>query len=174
MARPGAPLSREEKLVNLIKNHTMIFMGMFEEAFSTLAEKMTAMMAEGTAALADAIAQGVPPDSTDNAKKLREEIPPEVREEVRTLFSEIREEMASQWPKDASLFTRYVASPAFDRGIQIVESYDFHRPRLTERLSDEVLASYVFLLQSGDEELGRMFRELSEWQSGLPKPPWAQ
>jgi hypothetical protein len=66
-----------------------------------------------------------------------------------------------------------VASAAFDKGIQIVEKYDFGRPKLTEKLTDEVLASYVFLLQSGDKALGKMFEELADWQSGLPKPPWA-
>ena len=54
-----------------------------------------------------------------------------------------------------------------------MESHDFGRPKLTEELSDEVLASYVFLVQSGNAEIAKMFKELSEWQSGLPKPPWA-
>jgi hypothetical protein len=71
------------------------------------------------------------------------------------------------------VFKQYISSPAFDRGIEIVEAYDFGRPRLTEKLSDEALASYVFLVQSGNTEIGRMFKELAEWQSGLPEPPWA-
>ena len=36
-----------------------------------------------------------------------------------------------------------------------------------------VLASYVFLLLSGDKELGRMFKEIDGWKAGLPEPPWA-
>ncbi len=178
MVDRGGLLARDEKLENLIMNHSMIFMGMFEEAFSTLADKMTEALAMGTAAMADALAQGMPPSSSRSGaaragKKITAEISPEVRAQIGRLFSGIREEIASQWPKNASVFKQYISSRAFDRGIKIVEKYDFGRPRLTEKLSDEVLASYVFLLQSGDKELGRMFKELAEWQAGLPKPPWS-
>ena len=40
-------------------------------------------------------------------------------------------------------------------------------------MADEAVVSYVFLLQSGDKELAKMFKELADWQSSLPKPPWA-
>ena len=168
--------TRDEKLENLIMNHSLIFMGMFEEAFSTVAEKMTVALSEGAGALADALAQGASskPGAGGVGERLKNEVTPAVRAEIGNLFSGIREEMSSQWPKDAAVFKRYISSPAFDRGIEIVERYDFRRPKLTEKLSDEVLASYVFLLQSGDKELGRMFKELTEWQAGLPKPPWAR
>ena len=167
--------TRDEKLENLITNHSMIFMGMFEEAFSTVAEKMTVALSEGAGALADALARGASSASGDASvgKQLENEVTPAVRAEIGNLFSGIREEVSSQWPKNAAIFKAYVSSPAFDKGIEIVERYDFRRPKLTERLSDEVLASYVFILQSGDKELGRMFKELAEWQAALPKPPWA-
>jgi len=172
-------LTRDEKLENLVMNHSMVFMGMFEEAFSTLAEKMTEVLAEGTAAMADAVTEGASSSSGASGaavagKKPRDEIPLEVRIQIEDLFSGIREEVSSQWPKDASVFKHYVSSSAFDTGIEIVERYDFARPKLTEKLSDEVLASYVFLLQSGDMELGRMFKELADWQASLPKPPWGR
>jgi hypothetical protein len=170
-------LTREEKLENLIMNHSMIFMGMFEEAFSTLAEKMTEAFAEGTPAVADALAG----DAVSGAsgargagKKPGEEIPLQVRIQIEDLFWGIRDEASSQLPKEAGVFKRYVSSPVFDKGLEIVERYDFARPKLTEKLSDEVLASYVFLLQSRDKDLERMFEELAEWQANLPKPPWGQ
>jgi len=175
MAKRRPSSSRDEKLQNLIMNHSMIFMGMFEEAFSTLAEKMTEALSEGAGAIADALAgDASKPGAASVREKMKGEITPAVRAEIGNLFSGIREEISSQWPKDAAIFKSYISSPAFDRGIEIVERYDFRRPKLTEKLSDEVLASYVFLLQSGDKELGRMFKELSEWQAGLPKPPWAR
>jgi hypothetical protein len=179
MVGQGGGLTRDEKLENLIMNHSMVFMGMFEEAFSTLAEKMTEALAEGTAAVADALTEGASSDpralrAAGAGKKTRAEIPLEVRIQIEDLFSGIREEVSSQWPKDASVFKRYVESAAFDKGIEIAERYDFARPKLTEKLSDEVLASYVFLLQSGDKELGRMFKELADWQASLPKPPWGE
>lgn len=168
--------ARDDKLENLTVNHSMIFMGMFEEAFSAIAEKMTEALSEGAGAMANALAQGASSPSGDASvgKKPKDEITPAVRAEIGNLFLGIREEMSSQWPKDAAVFKRYISSPAFDRGIEIVERHDFGRPKLTEKLSDEVLASYVFLLQSGDKELGGMFKELTEWQAALPEPPWGR
>ena len=174
MADKAGSETRDGKIENLIMNHSMIFMGMFEEAFSTLAEKMTEAMAVGAGAIADALAGGSSSGSVAVGKKVQEEITPEVKTQIGHVFSGIREEMAEQWPKNASVFTQYVSSPAFDKGIEIVEKYDFGRPKLTQKLSDEVLASYVFLVQSNNPEIGKMFKELSEWQSGLPKPPWAK
>ena len=52
-----------------------------------------------------------------------------------------------------------------------MEKYDFGLPKLTEKLSDEDLASYVVLLKSGDAKLGEMFQELGRWQENMPKPP---
>jgi hypothetical protein len=174
MAKRRPASDRDEKLRNLIMNHSMIFMGIFEEAFSAIAEKMTYAFAEGAGAAADALAGGAKPGGAGAGKKLKDEVTPAVRAEISGLLSEIREETLSQWPKDAALFKSYFSSPAFDRGIEIVERYDFRRPKLTEELSDEVLASYVFLLKGGDKEMGRMFKELAEWQAGLPKPPWGR
>lgn len=129
-------------------NYSMIFMGMFEEPLLAIAEEMTQAAPKG-------------------------QVTPAVRAEIESIFSSIREEMSSQWPKEASAFKRYVSNPAFDKGVEVVERHDFGRPRLTEKLSDEVLASYVFLLQSGDKEMGGMFRELAEWRGSLPKAPWS-
>lgn len=178
MSDKGSSLTRDEKLENIIMNHSMIFMGMFEEAFSAIAEKMTEVMAAGTAAMAEALGAGTSDGQSGSrgasmTKKFEKEISPEVRSQIGHVFSEIREEMASQWPKNANVFKQYISNPSFDKGIEIVEKYDFGRPKLTEKLSDEVLASYVFLVQSGDATVGKMFEELKEWQSGLPKPPWA-
>jgi hypothetical protein len=176
-AKESAP-TRDEKLENLIMNHSMIFIGMFDEAFSMIAEKMTEAMEAGAVAMAEALGaeeapRPVEPKSGGSGKKNETEISPQVRGQIGQVFSEIREEMASQWPKNPHVFTQYISSPAFDEGIEIVEKYDFGRPKLTEKLSDDVLASYVFLVQSGDAKVARMFGELKEWQSGLPKPPWA-
>jgi len=168
VVKPRPATAREEKLENLITNYSMIFMGMFEEGFSAVAERLTEAMSEATGAIVDSLA------GTGKGKKLKGAITPSVKAEIGNLFSGIREEMSSQWPKNAALFKAYVADPAFDRGIEIVERHDFGRPKLTKKLSDEVLASYVFLLQSGDKEVGGMFKELAEWQARLPKPPWAR
>jgi len=170
VTKRGHGPTRDEKLENLMLNHSMIFMGLFEEAFSSLAEKMTEAMPVGAGAIADALAGS---SGTSGAeRKVQKEMAPEVRTQIGQAFSGIREEVAEQWPKNASAFTKYISAPAFDKGIEIVEGYDFGRPKLTEKLSDEVLASYVFLVQSGNPEIGKMFKELADWQVALPAPPW--
>jgi hypothetical protein len=167
MVDKRGPLTRDEKLENIIMNHTMILMGMFEEGFSSIAEKMAEVSTEAPGGGGLHGLKGSPIGDADETVK--QEISPEVKTQIGHIFSGIREEIESQWPTNAGIFRQHVSSPAFDKGIEIVERYDFGRPRLAEKLSDEVLASYVFLAQSGDQEIGKMFKELSEWQRGLPK-----
>ena len=164
MVDRGGRNGRDEKLENLITNHSMIFMGMFDEAFSAIADRMNET-------LGGRISDSNSPKTDGLLTKAGRMIAPEVLTQIGYAFARIREEMASDWPIDARVFAQYVQSPAFDRGIEIVEKYDFGRPKLTEKLTDEVLASYVFLLQSGHKELGKMFKELADWQGSLPKRP---
>jgi hypothetical protein len=175
MATRAGSLKRDEKVKNLILNHSLISMGMFEDAFADLAEKMTEAMAEMGAAAVDALAMSMSPGSGRgpgiDPRKVSDAVSPQIRSQIGRLFSEIREEIASQWPTDR-VFKDYIANPAFDKGVEIVEKYDFGRPKLTEDVGDNILASYLFLLQSGDKELGKMFKELAEWQTTLPTPPW--
>ena len=174
MVRKAGGPSRNKKLENLIKNHSMIFMGMFEEAFATIAEAMTETMTAGTASIVDALggSLGGSKKGKTPASTAKDGLAPHVRVQIGQALSGIREELESQWPKSSSAFRQYISSPAFDKGIRIVDKYDFKRPKLTEELSDEVLASYIFLVQSGNADIAKMFKELSEWQEGLPKPPW--
>jgi hypothetical protein len=139
--------TREEKLENLLMNRSLILMGMFDEDLSAVAERMAGSQDRG----------GVTSMSMA---------------EIEWIFSAMRDELASEWPKDPDVLKRYIADPVFDLGVVIVERYDLERPKLTERLTDEVLASYVFLLLAGDTEAGRMFKELADWQIALPRPPW--
>jgi hypothetical protein len=164
MVERGGRIGRDEKLENLITNHSIIFMGMFDEAFSAIADRMNET-------LGGRISESKSPVTDGVLKKAGKEIPPDVLTQIGYAFAGIREEMASDLPNDTTVFAQYVQNPAFDRGIEIVEKYDFGRPKLTEKLTDEVLASYVFLLQSGDKELGKMFKELADWQGSLPKRP---
>jgi hypothetical protein len=153
--------AREERLENLLTNHSMVYMGIFEEALTVLADR-----------IADERTASRRPRTTPS-DKAEDEVAPELRAQISQIFSGIREESSSQRPPDPRAFKRYASGPAFDKGLKIVEKYDFGLPKLTESLSDDVLASYVFLLMSGDRELGRMFKEVAEWKAGLPAPPWA-
>jgi hypothetical protein len=170
--------SRDEKLENLIVNHSMIVMGMFEEAFFEIAERMTrtALTPSGEPTRAeDSMAGSRAPESpppVGAGEVAGEALAIDITIQLEYLFAELREEASSELPKDPADFARYVSSPLFDEGISIVERYDFGRPKLTEMLTDEVLASYVFLLQSGDARLESMIRELSDWRRRLPRPQW--
>jgi hypothetical protein len=169
--------TRDEKATNLMTNFSMLFASMFEEAFAGLAAKMSEATLGIGVAMADAMAQGLSSDAEGKEatrrsnEKMRAEIGPKVSSEVKQMFSGIREEISSKMPENDPKFKAYLSNPAFDEGISIVERYDFGRPKLTERLSDEDLAAYVLLLKSGDEGLGKMFKKLGEWQQTLPKPP---
>ena len=77
----------------------MIFMGMFEEAFTEIADKMTEVLAAGSAAVADALGASMSSSSgksgsSDAAKEIKK-VAPEVRNQIAHLFSGIREELAS-------------------------------------------------------------------------------
>ena len=161
MAKRRPARAREERLENLLMNHSMIFMGVFEETLTALADRMV-----------DA-PSGSNRSGVSASNKAKDGVAPEVRAQISEVFSGIREETSSERTRDRRAFERYVSDPAFDKGLEIVEKYDFGRPKLTARLSDDVLASYVFLLLSGDKELGRMFKEIAEWKAGLPSPSWA-
>lgn len=169
-AGQGAP-TRDEQLENLIVNHSLIFMGMFEEAFADIAEKMTQAMGKAAGAMAGAL--GAPEKSVSEVDENVKKVTPEMMAQITHAFSSLREEMEAQWPKNPKVFKDFISGPGFDKGIAIVEKYDFGRPKLTEKLSDDVLASYIFLVKSGDAKIAAMFKELSDWQAGMPRPPWA-
>jgi hypothetical protein len=149
--------ARERRIENLIKNLALVTMGLFEEGLSDIADMLTQ----------SAVEDGI------GGEGAGVQLSPRVRLEIHGIFEDMREEIESQWPKNPAVFRRYVAQPALDEGIKIVERYDFNRPKLTQALDDEILASYVFLLMSGDKPLIGMFKELEEWQKRLSPPPWA-
>jgi hypothetical protein len=165
--------TREEKVVNLMTNYTMLFISMFEDVFAEIAVGMSQITVAMGGAIADALSEGS--DSSAETKKQIEKIKPEVAPEVsgkiKEMFSGIRKEVSSQMSEKIPDFKIYFANPVFDQGIAIVEKYDFDLPKLTEKLSDEDLASYLVLFKSGDEQLGKMFQELHQWQESVPKPP---
>ncbi|MDA4111846.1 MAG: hypothetical protein OK439_04865 [Thaumarchaeota archaeon] len=154
-------------------NYTILFVSMFEEVFSTIAVGMT----EATAGMGAAIAEAMSGESDGGTaakkqmEKIKSQIGPEVSGQIKQLFSGIRKDVSSKMSESIPESKSYFANPTFDHGIAIVEKYDFALPRFTEKLSDDDLASYLVLLKSGDETLGKMFGELGSWQQSLPKPP---
>jgi hypothetical protein len=168
-------LTRDEKVKNLIVNYSMIMMGIFGGVFETLATKMSEAMVAGTTAMAQALAgtTGAPTAEESENKiseeELRKKVGSQVSEGVKQMFSKMRSEVADKLSANEDSLNESIADPSFDEGIRIVEGYDFELPKLTEALSDNDLASYLTLLSKEDPELGKMFRELSEWQKTTPK-----
>ena len=80
MAKRRLVPAREERLQNLLVNHSMIFMGMFEETLTALADRM-----------ADA-PSGSKRSGTSASKRAKDELAPEMRALMSDVFSEIREE----------------------------------------------------------------------------------
>ena len=163
--------------MNLMTNFTILFASMFKDAFADLAAKMAEVTVGMGDAIADAMSEGLSGE-TKGAKGIKKkemvkpEITAQVSQEVKKMFSGLREQVSSRMPENSPEFEAYFANPAFDQGIAIVDKYDFGRPKITEKLGDGDLTSYLVLLKSGDEKLGKMFQELGQWQQGLPKPPF--
>lgn len=178
MTHQGPAPTRDEKVVNLMTNFTVLFASMFEDVFTDLVAKMAEVTAGMGDAIAGAISEGLSGGSQEGAaakkpkEKAKPQIGPQASEEIKKMFSGIRDQVSSKMHENSPEFKAYLTNPAFDQGIAIVEKYDFGRPRITEKLGDAELTSYLLLLKSGDETLGKMFGELGQWQEGLPKPPF--
>lgn len=99
--------SRDEKLENLIVNHSMIVMGMFEEAFFDIAERLSttalsppgeeAARAEDSRALSPATGRSPPVDAGKTAGGGSLAI--DVKIQIEYLFAELREEASSELPR---------------------------------------------------------------------------
>ncbi len=167
-------MTRDEKVENLVLNYPMIQMSLLEGAFANLASKMGEALVQGSSAMAEALAEGMS-GTADNVetqkakvKKPDVKIGPQISSEVKKMFADMRHQWAGFSMNDES-FRKFIEDPAFDEGVKIVEKYDFGLPRLTERLTDDGLASYLNLLGKEDPEFSKMFRELSVWQEKAPK-----
>ena len=142
VAERGSGATRDEEVENLLLNHAIVFMALFEEAIADIGDRMAET----------------------------HQLPEAARAYLSEVISDIREEAAAQWPKDRRDLSRYIADPVFDEGVELVRRYDLGRPRLTEALDDMALVSYALLLKGGDAEATRLFRELQEWKGRLPRP----
>ena len=152
-----AELPRDEKVENLVTNFSMIMMGIFEGAFSALAERL----AEAMTSAAEAIS-GVPSGG-------RKERKAQMDAKLREVFAELRKEVSEGFANKDERFRAFIKDPSFDGGVRIVESHEVGLPRLTEHLTDDDLAGYVFLIQKEDPRIAKMITELGEWQKTTPR-----
>ena len=155
---------RKDKIMYSIVNTSVLLM-------STTMGAFTQIMVNATGALASGMTEAF--DEKDAAKKVEDEINqklPEAEEKMNSIISGIRKDIYSQLADQKREIEPLLSDPIFENGPKIIEKYDFNLPKLTQELSDETLAQYSQLLIKEDEDFSKMFKELMEWISSLPKP----
>ena len=163
-AAPQSESDRETKILNAMANTSVLLM-------STMMGAFTNLMVDATSAVASGMAEAMGGKEAED--KVNQEIKqgaPEVNEKIKAMISDIRKDIYSQMKEKKQEFETLLSDPAFDVGPGIIEKYDFKLPKLTEELDDNALSQYSKLLLSEDAFFAKMFKELAEWISSLPKP----
>lgn len=165
--RGNASLSkadRETKIINSMANTSVILM-------STMMGTFTNLMVDATGAMASGMAQALGgKEAEDKVSKEIKQGLPGVDEKVKAMISDIRKDIYSQMKQKRREFESLFSDPVFEVGPKIIEKYDFKLPKLTQELDNNTLSQYSQLLVSEDIGFVKMFTELTEWVSSLPKP----
>ncbi len=157
-------------------NYSMILVAVFEDVFANLASSMSEALVRGSAAMAGAMEEGLggTPHGKESDKTATESLSKQVKAqtstEVKKAFAEMREKARSEIRLDDKSLKELIRAPAFDKGIEIVERYEFGLPKLTERLSDEDFVAYLAFFKKSDPKLVKMSEELAEWRKSVPNP----
>ncbi len=156
---------REEKIMNLIVNTSIILM-------STLMGGLTEAMMNMTGAMASGMAEAV--SGEEAGEKVRQEFKtklPQVNDKMKAMISDVRRDMYVQMEQKKSEIKPYLSDPVFDVGPNKVDEYDFGLPKLTEELDDGTIAQYAYLMVNEDHAFGELFGAISDWMNTLPMPP---
>ncbi len=156
---------REEKIMNLIVNTSIILM-------STLMGGLTEAMMNMTGAMASGMAEAV--NGEEAGEKVRQEFKtklPQVDDKMKAMISDVRRDMYVQMEQKKSEIKPYLSDPVFDVGPNKVDEYDFGLPKLTEELDDGTIAQYAYLMVNEDHAFGELFGAISDWMNTLPMPP---
>ncbi|MDA4125456.1 MAG: hypothetical protein OK438_08460 [Thaumarchaeota archaeon] len=175
MSEKKGALTRDEKAANLVLNYSMILVAVFEHMFANIASSMSEALVKGSAAMAEAMEEGLggPPHGKEDraaAESLSEQAKTRTSAEVKKAFAEMREKARSEIRLDDKSLKKLIRDLAFDKGIEIVERYELGLPKLTERLSDEDFVAYLGLFKNSDPRLVKISEELTEWRKSVPDP----
>ena len=146
-------------------NTSVLLMSAMMGAFTQVVVNATGAMASG---MAEAMG------GKEAGDKVNQEINqgrPEVDEKMKAMISDIRKDLYSQMKQKSKELEPLLSDPTFEVGPKIIEKYEFNLPKLTQELNDTALVKYSQLLMSEDKQFVKMFKELTEWLSSLPKPP---
>ena len=160
--RSGACL--EDKIIYSMANTSVILMSMMMGLFTQVLGSTMGAMASG---MAEAIGGKEASDKVD--LEIKQGLP-EIDEKMKAGISDLRKEIYAQMNQKRQELELVFSDPAFEVGPKIIEKYNFNLPKLTQKLDDDVLSQYSKLLVSEDVRFAKMFKELTEWISSLPKP----
>jgi hypothetical protein len=157
-------LDRETKILNIICNTTILLLSMMTEAITSV---FTTMSNEMVTALATGL--GAPEDTTKEIQKKTHDAQQGLPEQMRAQVLSIKADIAVQLKEKKEQIVPLLADSRFDKGIAIVERYEYNLPRLTGDLDERSLLAYLALLQQNNEQFTKMFQELVEWMKNVPQ-----
>jgi len=154
-----------DEIMHAMVNTSVILMSLMMGAFSQVAVTMTKAMSAG---MAEAMG------GKEASEKVNQEFKqkgPEVDDKIKATISDIRRDIYIQMKQKNKELQKFLSNSTFAEGPKIISKYNFNLPKLTEELDDTALAKYSQLLISEDKQFAKMFKELTEWLSTLPKDP---
>ncbi len=156
---------RETKILNVICNTWILLMSIMIEAFTgvftKLSKEMITAITTGLGTSTDTIK-----DVDRKTDNIQNELPKQMSEQLLAMKGDITAQLREKKEKLASI----IADKKFDKGIAIVERYNFSLPKLSCDLDERSLLGYLALLQENNEQFTKMFQELLEWMKDLPQP----
>jgi hypothetical protein len=154
-----------DEIMYAMANTSVILMSLMMGAFSQIAVTMTGAMASGMAE-----AMGGKEAGEEVTQEFKQKSP-EVDDKIKATISDIRKDIYAQMKQKSQGLQQFLSNPTFEEGPKIINKYIFNLPKLTEELDNNALAKYSQLLIKEDEQFAKMFKELTEWLSSLPKDP---
>jgi len=162
----GTLNDREEKILNVMVNTSILLMSLMTEAFSDLFAGMTEGMVQAVGSSLG-MSEEDTKQGSEKMRNLTTKIPQEVRAQMMSMKTDIRKQFQERKPEIQHL----LIDPVFDKGIVIAESSATRLPKLTENLDEVSLLGYLALLKAEDPRCTKMFQALMEWMKTVPQPP---
>ena len=163
--RPKIGANRENKIMNVVVNTSIILMSTLMDGFAEIVLEAAGAMASGIAEIT-----GGEKAKEDAEEEVKQKLP-QVSDKMRSMISEMRKDLYNQMEQKRKEIKPFLSDPIFDEGPITVEKYDFGIPKLTQELEDSTIAQYTYLLLSEDATFGKLFNELGDWLNKLPKVP---
>lgn len=156
--------ANSDEILNVISNTSIVLMGTM---MGGLTQAMGSIMKDMTSGIAGAMGGE---KAADKVKTDFDKMNPETKSKVIGMVVDMRKQMYEQLDEKKASIIELMTDAVFNKGPAIVEKYSFGLPKLTQRLDDDTIAHYMILLESGEPNFKKMFKELMDWMNTLPKP----